>query len=122
MDNKDIVAIMAAGIGKSGNAEKTVTVPGSSPTIAAMDNTLYVCSDAVTVLTVSALPESGLFEIVFQSGATAPDVSLPSSVILPDGLIIETSTIYDMSIRVCAIKGITYGLATVQGWPLPATN
>lgn len=116
--------LFAAFLAKSGSSAatggsgQTVAVSGSAPSIAAADNSTYVCGE-LTGLTVSSLPASGLFEIVFQSGSTATQVTLPENVLLPDSVSIEANSIYDVSIRVCAVGGSSYGLAAVQGWPVP---
>ena len=109
-----------AGMGSGSTAaEQTEAVSGTTPSVAAADNTLYICSAALTSLTVSSIPASGMFEIVFVSGASAAEVALPANVLLPDGVTIEANTVYDMSVRVCSPGGRTVGLAAVQGWPLP---
>ena len=101
-------------------AETTVTVTGSTPTIAlADDNTIYVCGE-LSSLVLTAAPETGIFEILFTSGATATNVTLPNNCILPDGFAFEADTIYDMSVRMYTMGGNTYGLAAVQGWPVPS--
>lgn len=95
-------------------ASASVTITSAS------DNTRYEYGELAD-LTVSALPASGLFEIVFQSGGTATQVTLPANVLLPDGFSVEANTIYDLSVQICSVGGTTYGLAAIQGWPVPAT-
>lgn len=104
-----------------GEAEHTVTVSGNTPSIAATDKTLYLCGKP-TSLTISSLPASGLFEIIFESGSAAPQIILPANVLLPGGLTIEAGYLYGVSIRVCEVCGTVYGLAAVQGWPVPVTE
>ena len=114
-------AVIAGKLGRANGdsgGEIDVSVSGASPTISPNDRTLYICGE-LTSLTLSGLPASGLFEIVFKSGSTATEVTLPANVLLPDGVSVEADTIYDISVRVCAVAGTTYGLAAMQGWQVP---
>ena len=121
MNLLDVTIGKALGSGSAGRAAETAAaVSGTTPRIAAEDRTLYLCGDAVTALTVTSLPASGLFEIVFACGAAAPQVTLPANVLLPDGVRIEADKIYDISIRVCSVDGTAWGLAAVQGWSVPS--
>lgn len=105
-------------------AETTVTVSGATPTIQAADNTLYLFSSAVTSITVSSLPESGLFELVFLSGSTATEIIGPAgqSISLAEGCEIAADKVNDVSIRVCSVGGVTMALATVGTWEAPAAE
>lgn len=100
----------------------TVEVSGVSPTIQAADNTLYLFSDAVTSITISSLPASGLFELVFLSDATATEIIGPTgqSISLAEGCEIAADMVNDMSIRVCRVGGTVMALATVGTWEAPA--
>ena len=101
-------------------AEVKETLTGSTPTIdLAADNTLYIGGE-LTSLTVTAVPSSGIFELLFTSGNTATEVTLPPAVRLPAGFSFEADTIYDLSVRMYTVGGNTYGLAAVQGWPVPS--
>lgn len=119
-----MIARMSGGVESgsslSQSAEQTVAVSGTSPAIAAADSTVYICTSSLTSLTVSSLPATGLFGIVFASGSTAPELILPANIILPYGVSIETNVIYEFSVRVCAVDGQTVGLAAIQGWQEPA--
>ena len=83
----------------------TVTVSGSTPSIAAEDNTIYECGE-LTSLTVSSIPASGWFEIDFDSGATATVLSLPNDldVRMPSGFSVEADTHYEINVK--------------NGWPM----
>lgn len=107
-----------AGSSTGQSTDQTVVVTGTSPAFAAVNNTLYICSSGLTALTVSSLPASGLFEIVFASGSTAPELTLPANIILPNHVNIETDTVYELSVRVLSVDGQTVGMAALQGWPL----
>ena len=95
-----------------------VLITGASPVIHAERETLYICTEPVSALTVSELPAEGLFEIVFRSGNVPTELTLPGSVCLPEGFTISADTSYDLSIRVCGLEGTVCALAAVQGWPV----
>ena len=100
-------------------AEEVVQILSTTPSIAAEDQKLYVCTDELDSLTITTLPAVGLFEIVFASGSTATEVTMPSNVLLPIAASIEANSIYDLSIRTCTVAGHTVGLAAIQGWTIP---
>ena len=118
-ENLILQKMAGPGTGSGSGAEQTVTVSGATPSVAAEDNTLYLCASELTSLTVSSIPLSGLFEIIFASGSTAPEVTMPENVLLPNGVIVEADTVYDLSVRVCSVGGQTVGLAAIHGWPMP---
>lgn len=103
-------------------AEQTVAVSGTTPAIAAADSTVYICASSLTSLTVSSLPASGVFGVVFASGSTVPELILPANITLPYGVRIEPNVIYELSVRVCDVDGQTVGLAAIQGWQEPAAT
>lgn len=119
-------AILAAKLSSSesgaGAGEKRVTVSGTSPEIAAEDNTLYLFAETVTSITISSMPSTGLFELVFLSGAAAPEIIGPTgqSISLAEGCEIAADMVNDMSIRVCTVAGTPIALATVGTWEAPA--
>lgn len=130
MDN--ITALLAAQKGSGGGEpidlsayelKPTVEGPtGSSVTISAAANTVYDCGE-LTALTISAVPASGeMFTVLFVSGSTPTVVSLPQSVILPDGFEFDTDTIYELSFRRKTVRGVDLWLGAAQGWPIPAAE
>lgn len=125
MDNVSALLALMVSNSESGpgpSGETTVEVSGVSPTIQAADNTLYLFSDAVTSITISSLPESGLFELVFLSGSTETEIIGPAgqSISLAEGCEIAADMVNDMSIRVCSVGGSVMALATVGTWEAPA--
>ena len=94
----------------------TVTaVSGTTPTIAAADNTIYECGECTT-LTVSSFPASGEFLIVFASGSTPTTLSLPNDLDarMPSGFTVEADTHYEISVR--------NGWPMVGSCPIPAST
>ena len=88
-------------------APTTITVTTATPSIAAADNTIYECGE-LTSLTVSSFPATGEFSIVFISGATATVLSVPNTMIMPDGFAVEASTRYEINVK--------NGYAVVGSW------
>lgn len=98
-------------------AETVETVSGATPSIAANDNTLYDCGELST-LTITSMPDNGLFTVLFASGATATQIVWPqdATVELPEGQTIEANRIYEMSVRCRTGKPTT---VAVGDWPAP---
>ena len=87
----------------------TVTVSGTDPTVAAEENTRYICGE---LLSLSFTPcQSGICDIRFTSGSTLTVLTLPSTVKMPDWFEVETNHTYEISI----MDGV-YG--TVMSWSI----
>lgn len=87
----------------------TVTaVSGTTPSIAAEDNTIYECGE-LTSLTVSSIPQTGDFIIRFTSGATATTTSFPVGMKFPEAFAAEANTRYEIN--------CSNGYALAVGWP-----
>lgn len=118
MDNKELVILAGkpAG-GPGGGGETVVTVSGATPSIEAADNTLYDCGELST-LTITSMPDNGLFTVLFASGATATQIVWPqdATVELPEGQTIEANRIYELSVRCRTGKPTT---VAVGDWPAP---
>lgn len=109
------------------NPVEVFQVSGTTPTIQAKNNSLFLFSDAVSSITISELPtlvptEEFLFELVFLSGSTATEIIGPAgqSISLAEGCEIAADMVNDMSIRVCRVGGSVMALATVGTWEAPA--
>lgn len=90
----------------------TVDVSGAAPTIAAVENTRYVCGEVTSLDFTPAA--SGVCIVRFTSGSTPTLLTLPSTVKFPewfDSTALETDTIYEM----CITDGV-YG--AVMSWAL----
>lgn len=75
----------------------TVTVSGTTPTIAAAANTVYNCGELAS-LTVSSSPASGAYSIVFTSGATPTVTSFPATILGLEDFAPEANTLYEINV------------------------
>ena len=88
------------------------TVSGTTPVIIGEPNIRYVCGE-VTEITITP-PATGTISVRFTSGTTPAVLTLPNTVIFPDGVSLTTllaSTIYEIMIT----DGIYGGVMTWQG-------
>lgn len=92
---------------------ETVTdLSSTSITLAsAANNTIYQYGE-LTALTISSIPASGAFIITFTSGATPTVLTVPNTMIMPDGFAVEANTRYEINVR--------DGYALVAGWAVSA--
>lgn len=90
------VVLSASDVGAS-PAETVVEVSGTTPTITPAANTIYNCGE-VESLTISNLPATGAYSIVFTSGATPTDLSLDPSIKMPDGFSVEANKRYEINV------------------------
>lgn len=97
------------------------TVSGATPSVAAADNRLYNCGE-VTTLTITSLPATGLFTVMFTSGSTATQIVWPQGAVIamPDGQTIEANKLYELSVRCCG-AGNPVKVA-VGEWPVPSAQ
>lgn len=78
---------------------KTETITDTDPVIAGVSGTRYVCGEVETISITP--PASGLIDVLFISGETAAELTLPETVKFssdfdPDNL--EASTVYEINI------------------------
>ena len=98
MTTGEAVALILA-LGGAGGGSKTETVSGSTPTIAANANTLYICGEVSTLSFTPAA--SGISEVIFESGSTPTVLTVPGTVVWPswfDPTSLEADTIYELSV------------------------
>ena len=88
---------IAAALENKADKEATVTVSGTTPTITPAPNTIYICGE-VASLTISNPPATGAYSIVFTSGSTATDLSIPPELKMPDGFSVEANRIYEINV------------------------
>lgn len=110
VQNKVISAALAlkadtTALNNKADKPTVTTISGSTPTIAAADNTIYECGELAS-LTVSSFPATGWFEIDFDSGATPTVLTLPNDLDarMPSGFSVEADTHYEINVR--------------NGWPM----
>ena len=73
-------------------------VSGTTPTITAVSNTLYICGE-VSTLSITP-PGSGVFSVIFESGSTPTVLTLDSSIKCPvwfDSSDLESDMIYELN-------------------------
>ena len=74
----------------------TEQVSGSTPTIVAENNHLYICGE---VTSLSFTPSAtGICNVIFESGDTATVLTLPQTVKMPEWFIVQPNTTYEISI------------------------
>ena len=92
---------------------ETVTdLSSTSITLAnAANNTVYSYGE-LTALTISAIANPGEFSITFTSGSTATVLTVPNTMIMPDGFSVEANTRYEINVK--------DGYAVCMGWAVSA--
>lgn len=86
-------------------------IDSTSITLAAKVNTEYHYGELAS-LTISSFPASGEFSIVFTSGSTETVLTVPQTLIMPDGFAVEASTRYEINVK--------NGYAVVGSWSVSA--
>ena len=114
VQNKVISAALAlkadtTALNNKSDKPTTTTISGSTPTIAAADNTIYNCGE-LTSLTSSNPPATGSYVIKFTSGSTATTTTIPASIIFPEAFAAEANTRYEINVE--------DGFAVAVGWPV----
>lgn len=75
----------------------TVTVEGTTPTITPAANTVYKCG-TLDSLTISNPPASGAYSIVFTSGATPTQTTIPATILGLEDFAPEANTLYEINV------------------------
>lgn len=87
----------------------TVTnVTGTTPSITLADNTIFSAGTLTSLTVTGSLAEGQASVIVFTSGATATQLTMPSAIKMPDSFAVEANKIYEIS--------ITGNRGAVQSW------
>lgn len=82
-------------------------VSGATPTIVGQEGHVYICGEVTSLnFTPSA---TGLCEVIFTSGATPTNLTIPNTVMMPDWFVMEANKTYEISV----LEG-TYG--AVMSW------
>lgn len=72
----------------------------------------YVCGE-LTALTVTSSPGTGGWSVRFTSGSTATVLTMPNTVVMPDGFEVEASTVYEIN--------VLDNYALVASWPVASS-
>lgn len=100
---------MAGAGGGGGGGSAPVIVSGATPDITAAAGKVYVCEDVVSTLTLTPC-DSGVCDVVFESGSTPTVLTVPSSVVWPDWFDpdnLEANRVYELN-----ILDATWGVVT----------
>lgn len=82
-------------------------VSGATPTIVGQEGHVYICGEVTSLnFTPSA---TGLCEVIFTSGTTPTNLTIPNTVMMPDWFVMEANKTYEISV----LEG-TYG--AVMSW------
>lgn len=90
------------------DAERVVEVSETEITLSPEANAVYVCGE-VSALTLSDLPSSGSFVVVFTSGAEPTVLTVPQTLFMPEDFLVDADTRYEINVR--------DGYALAAGWP-----
>lgn len=72
----------------------------------------YVCGE-LTALTVTSSPGTGGWSVRFTCGSTATVLTMPNTVVMPDGFEVEASTVYEIN--------VLDNYALVASWPVASS-
>lgn len=95
------------GAGWQENGPVRNTISSATPTITPADNNIYICG-TVTDLTIDSFPATGMWSIVFVSGATATSTDFPVTLNGLDDFVPEANTRYEIN--------VLDGWAVWKGW------
>lgn len=90
---------------------RSIEITGTEVTFCPEAEAVYECGE-VTALTISDIPERGTFSVVFTSGSSATVLTVPQTMIMPDGFSIEANTRYEIN--------CSNGYAVAVGWAVSA--
>ncbi len=93
------------------NGVRSITLSGTEVAFCPEANAVYECGE-VTALTISDIPEHGIFAVTFTSGSTATVLTVPAGMTMPDGFSVEANTRYEINCK--------NGYAVVAGWAVSA--
>lgn len=93
-------------------SEVRESVSGTSVNLDPETYHYYVCGE-LTALTVTSSPSSGSWSVRFTSGSTATVLTMPNTVVMPDGFDVEASTVYEIN--------VLDNYALVASWPVASS-
>ena len=98
--------VINTALGDKADKPTETTVSGSTPSITAADNTIYICGE-VSSVTVTAAANIE-FTVIFTSGATPATLTMDQNIVMPVGFTIEANTRYEIN--------VSDGYALAAGW------
>lgn len=93
-------------------SEVRATVSGTSVNLDPEIGCCYVCGE-LTALTVDSSPGTGGWSVRFTSGSTATVLTMPNTVVMPDGFDVEANTVYEIN--------VLDNYALVASWPVASS-
>ena len=95
VESSEYVSTVAANV----NTMQVVYVSGSTPAITGVANTRYVCGEVSTISITP--PETGIIDVIFRSGNTAAQLTLPNDVVVAGNMDVNslnTNSTYEVNI------------------------
>ena len=117
-----IMARIASGNGSGGDSNSYVEVTGATPNIAAAKNKAYICTSTVTALTISSIPEEGVFEIIFMAGSTAPQITAPSCLVYREDDEVTASKMNELNVNCFKIGNTQFAQGIICAFDEPASS
>lgn len=99
-----------ANIGAASEVRETVS--GTSVNLDPEIGYRYVCGE-LTALTVTSSPSTGGWSVRFTSGSTATVLTMPNTVVMPDGFDVEANAVYEIN--------VLDDYALVASWPVASS-
>ena len=96
-NNKELVILARKSSGEGGGGPTIVSVDGTSPEITPANNTLYNCG-TLTSLTITNPTSVGSYSIVFTSGSTATQTTIPATILGLESFAAEANTLYEINV------------------------
>ena len=106
--NPASVDLAAAVIAALPTTPTVTAVTGATPSITLANNTIFSAGTLTSLTVTGSLSEGEICAIVFTSGSTATQLTLPASIEMPDSFAVEASKTYEINIM--GTRG------TVQSW------
>lgn len=117
-----IMARIGSGNGSGGGGTSYVEVNGATPSIAAERGKAYLCTSTVTALTISSLPEEGIFSIIFKAGSTAPQITAPSCLVYREDDEVTASKMNELNVNCFKIGNTQFAQGLICAFDEPASS
>lgn len=97
-DSSDRTAPMTGTLTEYSLVTTNEQISGTTPSIVLADNTVFSAGTLTSLTVTGSLTESQSCVIVFTSGSTATQLTLPSTLLMPDSFAVEANKVYEISI------------------------